>query len=138
MPDPFAYVTPEEFAEYVEGWETDDEAALQRTLNRASYDVDRFVGFAWTVQANGFRFGDLTENPQGLDVGELTALRRATCAQAEYRIEKGEEFFVHDQHESTSGPDFSTKGKLTRFGPKAREELRYSGLRRAAGGRLIT
>lgn len=138
MPDPpVAYATADEFAEYVEGWETDDEEALLRALNRASLDVDRFVGFAWSVQSNGLRFGDLEDNPQDLDEGELAALKRATCAQAEYRIEKGEEFFVHDQYESVGGPDFGTKGKLSRFGPKAREELRYSGLKRAVGGRLI-
>jgi hypothetical protein len=136
--DSIAYATVEDFEGYVEGWETTDKAALERALHRASRDVDLYVGFSYSIESNGLRFGDLEENPKGLDAGDLQALRNATCAQAEYRIEKGEEWFVHDQHESVSGPDFSTKGKLSRYGPKMREELRYSGIRRAVGGRLIT
>lgn len=132
-----AYASVEDFENYVEGWETDDQAALERILERASRDVDRFVGAQYRMQDNGYRFGDLTVNPQALTQGQIDAVKRSTCAQAEYRITKGEEWFVEDQYEAVSGPDFATKGKLPRFGPKAREELRNSGIVKATGGRLL-
>jgi hypothetical protein len=137
VPDPAAYATVADFEDYVEGWATDDEDVLKRTLHRASRDVDRFVGPCWSMESNGLRFGDLTENPKKLSDEQRAALVAATCAQAEYRIEKGEDWFVHDQYKQTNGPDFATVGRLNRFGPKAREELRYSGLSRAQGGRLV-
>lgn len=132
------YATVEDFEAYVEGWVTKDEEALERALHKASIDIDRYVGPTWAKQANGLRFGVLAENPQRLTDSQLGDLVRATCAQAEYRIEKGEDFFIHGQHEVTSGPDFSTKGRLPRFSPKAKEELRFSGLNRALGGRLVS
>lgn len=132
-----AYATPEDFERYVEGWKTEDKAALERTLHRASKDVDRQVGFGWSTESNGLKFGEPEDNPKKLPDRQLEALRDATCAQAEYRIEKGEDWFVHGQYKSTSGPDFGTQGKLPRFGPKAREELQNSGLKRAVGGPLV-
>lgn len=136
------YATREELNGYIVGGVValgveDNDEAVNPILDAASRDVDRYVGFSWSMEPNGFRFGDLTANPKKLSNEELVALKRATCAQAEYRIAKGEEFFRHDQFRSTSGPDFATQGKLARFGPKAREELRYSGLQRAMGGRLV-
>src|SRR5205814_1767544 len=55
-------------------------------------------------------------------------LARATCAQVEYRLEMGERFFVRAQRKQTSGPDFSTVGKLPYIGPKVRYELAELGL----------
>lgn len=137
MPDPVAYATVEDFEAYVEGWETGDPEVLKRLLHRASLDVDRYVGPAWSVEDNGLRFGDPAgANPKKLSSAQVEALTRATCAAAEYRLAMGEEWFVTDQHESVGGPDFSTVGRLSRTGPKMREELRYSGLKRAVGGRL--
>jgi hypothetical protein len=134
-----AYATVADFEAYAEGWVTTDEEALEQALHKASIDVDRYVGPTWVVEANGLRFGDVVaDNPKQLTSAQLEALNRATCAQAEYRIEKGPDFFIHGQHETTSGPDFSTKGRLPRFGPKAKEELRFSGLNRALGGRLVS
>lgn len=134
-----AYATVAEFEGYVEDWVTGDEEALKKALHKASTDVDRWVGPSWKVQTNGLRLGDVDgDNEQGLSQGQVEALKRATCAQAEYRIEMGPDFFIRAQHDQTSGPDFSTKGKLPFFGPKAQIELRYSGLNRAVGGRLVS
>jgi hypothetical protein len=132
-----AYATTKDFEDYVEGWETEDAGTLERVLERASRDVDRYVGAAWPVESNGMRFGDLGENPKKLTADQIESLTRATCAQAEYRIEKGEDWFVHDQYKSANGPDFATVGKLSRYGPKMRDELKYTGLNRAVGGKLV-
>lgn len=132
-----SYATVDDFEDYVEGWVTSDEEALQRMLERASRDVDRYIGAAWSVEDNGLRFGKLEDNPKAIDQYQIEALTRATCAQAEYRIEMGPDFFVKDQHKSVGGPDFSTQGKLSRYGPKMREEVQASGLQRATGGRLV-
>jgi hypothetical protein len=138
VPDPIAYASVADFEAYVEGWETDDEDALRRCLHRASRDIDRYVGPGWSVEPNGLRFGDVAEdNPKALEPHQVEALVNATCAQAEYRIAMGEDWFVQDQYKQSNGPDFATTGKLGRVGPKAREELQYSGLPRATGGKLL-
>jgi hypothetical protein len=117
-----AYASQSDFEDYVEGWVTDDPGALADLLGRAALDVDRIFP-ALTVKANGLKYGDLTENPEGLTDQQIDALKRANCAQAEYRFHKGEEWFVEEQFASVSGPDFSTRGRQPRIGPKVREEL---------------
>lgn len=136
------YATRAELNAYIEGGVAalgfpDDDEHVTPLLTEASHDVDRYVGPAWPFEEDGFRFGVIAENPKDLTDGQIVNLVRATCAQAEYRIVKGPEFFRNDQHESTSGPDFSTRGKLSRYGPKMREALHYTGLVRAVGGRLV-
>jgi hypothetical protein len=122
------YANRTDFEAYVEGWVTDNSSALDRLLERAERQIDQYVG-PYGIQANGLKFGaPKTTNELGLSDGQVEALKRATCAQAEYRWYMGDEFFARDQHSSTSGPDFSTTGSLSRIGPKAREELLGSGL----------
>lgn len=102
-----------------------DDADLERTLIRAERDLDNHVlGYQGTrpdAQARKLVPGSLT-------VRRRDALKNATCAQAEYRITMGEPFFVKAQHESVSGPQFTTSGTLPRIGPKVAEELAGSGL----------
>lgn len=125
-----AYATDTDFEEYVEGWTTDDSDALDRLLERASRDVDIYIGPRTVDNDSGLKFGDVAgdENPSDLLDWQLAALRRATCAQAEYRFQMGEEFMVAGQFENVSGPDFSRTGKLPYFAPKARRELVGTGL----------
>ncbi len=47
----------------------------------------------------------------------MYALTRATCAQAEYRVAMGPEFFIEDQYGFVAGPDFSRRGELAYIGP---------------------
>lgn len=123
-----SYATQQEFEAYVEGWTTSDPAALARLLERASRDVDSVLT-AFSVESNGLRFGEIrTTNPKGLATWQADALSRATCAQAEYRNLQGEEFFVAYQHESVSGPEFSTKGRAPYIAPKVARELVATGL----------
>lgn len=106
-------------------------------LVAAERDVDLHVG-AYSKEDNGLKFGRPNGvNEKGLMLAQRIALRRATCAQAEYRYLKGPEWFAEDQYASVSGPDFSTRGIKRRFGPKAREELAESGLMRRGGKAVI-
>lgn len=108
-----------------------DGAEGERVLGFAERDVDRILRQRGArVEATGLKF-----DPDDLGEHEATALMRATCAQAEYRLAKGEEFFVHAQHTRVGGPDFTTEGRLPYIGPKVRQELSGMGL---TGGRVVS
>lgn len=131
------YATVADFEAYVEGWVTDNAAALERVLLRAERDVDLILG-AWDRDPlTGLKWSPATE----LTAVEAAALRDATCAQAEYRIEQGENFFVRSRPETVSGPDFTIKvpGGEPYIGPKVWVELaRAPRLRQAVGlGRAV-
>lgn len=61
---------------------------------------------------------------------EAEALNRATCAQAVYRLEMGDEHFVRAQRERVTGRNFSAEGKLPIVGPQAYRELAAGGFNR--------
>lgn len=68
-------------------------------------------------------------NPsQFLNWGHLQPLKNAVCAQAEYMLAMGDNFFVEAQYSSVRGPDFTTVGKRGMIAPKAKRELALSGL----------
>lgn len=108
------YATIADFEGYVEGWVTDNPAALQRTLDRAERDVNSYL--KWT------RFPYTAPQFVLLAAEYQAGLRNAVCAQAEYRLLMGEEFFV-ETSTPVSGPDYSSTRAPARFGPKARQEL---------------
>jgi hypothetical protein len=115
------YTTPADVNLYIEGGTGLDEATLNRYIERAERDVDRsLTQYAVT--------GGLKLVPDDMSVDAAAALNRATCAQVEYRLQLGEEFFIEHQYQSTSSPDFSTEGKVPRIGPKVFEELTSGGL----------
>lgn len=123
-----AYADQTDFEAYVEGWVTEDSDALDRLLERASDDIDAILG-DYDVEDSGDWAGrklDMTT----LDYEEDRALTRATCAQAEYRYQYGEEFMARSQYDSVGGPEFSTSGKLPKIAPKAMQELAGKGLLR--------
>lgn len=121
------YITQAEFEAYAD-WQTGTEADLLKVLQRAERDVDGIVG-PWPYQANGLRFGaPKTTNEAALTDPQKDALMRATAAQAEYRLEMGERFFVKAQRQRVKGPDFETEGELPYIGPKVWHELEGSGL----------
>lgn len=122
------YALQTDFEEYVEGWTTTDAPALERLLQRAELDIDRAAG-NWVYETNGLKFGHpLTTNEKHLLAYQVAALKRATCAQAEYRHIMGEDWMRRAQHKSERGPDFGADGKLPRIGPKAAQELSDAGL----------
>lgn len=99
--------------------ELPDEQAEQ-LLQKAERDIDSLalVGRP-VIEATGLRF-----DPTALSATEALTLKRATCAQAEYRLEMGDSFFIRGQHGEVSGPEFSTKGTLGRIGPQTYNELK--------------
>ena len=116
------YALGADFPSYVEGWTTTDAVALDRLLERAERDVDGLLGDYARQPATGLKL-----DPAALTTHQASALRRATCAQAEYRIEMGEEFFVQAQYTYVAGPDFQRRGELPRIGPKVLPELADNG-----------
>jgi hypothetical protein len=122
------YASQADFEGYVLGWVTDDPAALERILQNAERDVDTVFG-PMELADNGLKYGHPHDaNEKGLTPGQVVALTNATCAQAEYRIQMGEDFFVQDQYETVSGPNFSRTGRLARIGPKTMAELQAADL----------
>jgi hypothetical protein len=75
-----------------------------------------------------FRGGGTRWDIWSIEPFQINCLRRATCAQAEYRDQMGEDFFIRAQYASVTGPEFQTTGQLPLIGPKARRELNGSGL----------
>lgn len=101
-----AYATRAQFEDYVEGWVTDNEAALDRLLERASRDVDAVLGPMAPLTSGAY--AGLRLDPTVLRDWEAEALARATCAQAEHRNAVGEEAFVEGSGsvKREKGPDF--------------------------------
>ena len=127
------YATAAEFEIYVEDgtvdWTTLNAADLEKLLQAAQRDVDRYLRNWGIVESNGWRFGlPKTTNQKRLTAEQVVSLSRITCARAEYRFHMGNQFFARDQRQSANGPHFSVQGKLDRIGPKVREELTASGM----------
>jgi len=123
-----SYATAAEYEAYVEDgtvdWTTTSASNLEKLLVAAERDVDIYLRHWGAPEANGLVFGlPKTTNEKRLTAAQADSLMRITCARAEYRFAMGPEFFLHDQRKGSSGPDFSTQGKLDRVGPKVREEL---------------
>jgi hypothetical protein len=127
------YATQTDFEDYSDGWVTTDPAGLEKVLQAAERDIGRVLGYQGLLADDQV----LKLVPAELTARQRDALARATCAQAEYRIEKGPAFFRQAQYASVSGPQFSTQGRLPRIGPKVPEELAGSGLT-TGGWALIT
>lgn len=117
-----AYATRAEFEGYVEGWTTDDPSALDRLLERASRDVDSVLG-DYEIYTEGDWLGFKIDPEADLDAAQQQALSRATCAQAWYRFEMGEQHFVRPVLDSISGPEFQTTGMSPLIAPLAMREL---------------
>jgi hypothetical protein len=101
-----------------------DDTQLGDLIAKAERDVDTVLSPATTRAANGLKLV-----PGDLAGWQADALSRATCAQVEYRVVMGPEFFIKAQYDSVSGPDFTTRGELPRVGPQVYVELSETGLR---------
>lgn len=90
--------------------------------------VSNLTGSTPTVKVISFRGGGVRYDIWQLQPFQVLALRNATCAQAEYRDQMGEDFYVRAQWDAVHGPEFQTTGKLPIIGPKVHRELQGSGL----------
>lgn len=120
-----SYAQRADCVDYIEGLQVDDPVAFDRLIERAEKDVDQALGSYPRNDDTGLKLA-----PLELDTNDRATLRDATCAQVEYRLAMGEDFFVKAQFAEVSGPEFSTKGTLPRVGPKTWQELEASNLLR--------
>lgn len=95
---------------------------VTRALSRSEANIDNELG-AYPLLTTGRKLA-----PSQLPTYQADKLTAATCAQAEYRLTMGEDFFIRGQHASVAGPDYTVQGKLPIVGPKALTELEGSGL----------
>ena len=111
-----------------------DDDVLTRELEQAERDIDTVLGSRGARDAEtGLKVDPAAELAAGtLAQWQVDALNRATCAQAEYRLVMGPDFFIRAQHNRVRGPDFTTEGQLPYIGPKAMLELDGAGLQRPA------
>lgn len=126
---PPTYATEADLTAYAAGTAYEDRipadgAARDRLLELAEGDLDQQAFPAVAIDdATGRKIllGDL-------DVQEKAALSRATCAQAVFRVEMGDEHFTRAQRERVTGRAFAAEGKLPILGPQASRELAAAGL----------
>lgn len=118
------YAVAADVEAYIEGGTGLDAATVERYIVRAERDVDRAVNVVIGRRTSGLKFDPVTD----LDATQREALERATCAQVEYRLRMGDDFFVQHQRESMSGPETSVSGRVPRIGPQVRDELISGGL----------
>lgn len=99
-------------------------ADAERVLTLAERDIDALSPLDRALDTTtGRRF-----IPADLSTRDQLVLSRITCAQAEYRLVMGNEFFTRGQYQEVNGPDFTTKGRLPRVAPSVWQELAGSDL----------
>lgn len=132
-----AYATKDDLDAYLEDGipEGYDDAYIERVLELASDDIDRYATGFVRIGVNERKFY-VTDAPrvwaEGLDAWQQAVLTEATCAQAEYRLAKGDQFFVEAQvggtRRSAEGLRINVESE-PRLGPKVVEVFRTSGWR---------
>lgn len=100
------------------------DADIDKLIDAAERDVDSAVGHFPIDDGETLKFAPISK----LDTTQRDTLKRATCAQVEYRYTMGPQFFIRAQRAKTKGPEFETEGALPEFGPGAWRELEGSGL----------
>lgn len=116
------YIVQTDFESYMgSAWTTTDPVELERIMEEAERDIDSLLTF---TQGPRSLTTNLKLDPtQIINLYDLAALKRATCAQTEYRIIMGDKFFARPQYKATSAGGITTQGRLPWFGPKVRREL---------------
>jgi len=122
-----SYASRSDLTNYVVGgYGTYSDVEIDRVLALASKDVDRYAIPYARYKYSELQFYldmDALVWRTDLTLTQIEGIRLATCAQAEYRLAKGEQFFVEQQ-------PVDDGRKEPRFGPKAKEELRAVGFPR--------
>ncbi len=113
-----------------------DNPHKQALIEQCQRDLDLWAGYARGHTDNPPDYTAFDPTNTGLQPGDrlflqpwqITGLNRATCAQAEYRLAEGPEFFMQPPGLVTEGPDYTISGFRPRLAPKALYELRRIGL----------
>lgn len=121
-----SYATRADCLAYTEGLVVDDNAAFDRLIERCEAQIDQLLATVPWPSGGGRKYAGTVLT--GLPTNQREALRRATCAQVEYRNEMGEAFFIRPQFSTVKGPDFETEGERPEIGPKVWGELAGAGL----------
>lgn len=106
-----------------------DDATADRELDNASRDVDRLIGGSWRVRQASGTYAGLIYDPTTVPEPFLTMLKRATMAQAEFRILNPDAIAGTAAGGSVKGPDFEVTlpsnetGQAPRIGAKTADEL---------------
>lgn len=130
-----AYATVTDFEGYVEGWVTDDAAALARELERATRDVDSVITAAGIITTGAYAGFKL--DPTVLAAWQRSALARAVCAQALHIIRTRAPTLEAPQPRAKriKGPDYEVEhadadvAGTGRYSPDLPRELAPLGLR---------
>lgn len=117
------YATVGDVNSYIPGGSGLTDPELEKVIEAASRDIDRASGYRGWDEATGLFF-----TPGDLSAPRATGLSRAVAAQVEYRLTKGEQFFIEAQR-----PSQADQTREPRVGPKAIEELSAVGLRVTTG-----
>lgn len=121
------YTTAEALASYAGSAIEGDSDDVERLLKQAERDIDSLWGQAPAL-TNGLKW-----DPTKLDDHQRLVLSNAACAQALYRQEMGPLWWIRPQLDSTSGPEGSQTGRLSRISPQTLDELIGGGLMRTTG-----
>jgi hypothetical protein len=129
------YATLDDLLAYVPGLTINDPALAEQLLGRAERDVDSVVAWRGTYPTTfttllGARLpSGLRIDPTLLEAETAERLRNAVCAQWEYRVAMGPDFFVRPQPAAVRQPEGGGyDGTLPRIGPQVFAELEQSGL----------
>lgn len=114
------YATVADVNDYIAGGSGIADPDLEKIITQAERDIDA---------ASGYRGPEATLifTPADLGTVRADALSRATAAQVEYRLTKGEQFFIEQ-----ASPEQGKRAE-PRVGPKAIAELQAAGLRLVTG-----
>lgn len=121
------YAQPADLQEYsdLSAIQNMSDAALSAVLEQAEHDIDQALIPPVQFLTDAGRKIDLVD----LLDSQVLALQNGTCAQAEYRVVMGPEFFIRGQFQAVTGPGgFTQKGRQPIIGPKVKREMAGSGL----------
>lgn len=100
-----------------------EELRLLRIIERAESQIDGIIMWRGPRDEANHRRVRVAD----LEPWDRECLKAATCAQAEYRVLMGEEFFASGQYARTIGPDFEVHGVMPVIGPRVWQELDGAG-----------
>lgn len=149
--------TNEDLEAYMRGLVVDDPVAMNQLIVQCEYEIDAILGLWIRNPATGRKINVSNVIPvapispfpgelfapfqRGVTVYQRSALRRAVCAQVEYHLKMGEDFFIKPRYQSVSGPQFSyTRGAGETpdlISPKARQHLDGTGLIRQTARAIV-